>query len=115
MAFIELTEDTSWVPDSCTLPTAAQPVRMSEFDELLRTAVTGQERTGATSLRLMLKADPAVAATTAELAAREANCCGFFAFTLTITGLDLHLTVEVPPAQVDVLEALAQRAAAARR
>ena len=115
MTFFDLTTDPSGVvPDFCTLPTAEQPLRMHEFDELFRTAVTDVERTSAWALRLVLTAEPEVAATAAALAAREANCCSFFTFTLTVAALELHLDIEVPTEQTDVLDALARRAAAAR-
>ncbi|MBA3529716.1 MAG: hypothetical protein H0T91_10495 [Propionibacteriaceae bacterium] len=110
MTSVELTKDPLWVPESCTLPTREQPLRVAEFDELFRTGVTDLQRTGTTSLRLTLVPEPEVAATAAALAARESRCCGFFTFTLTVSPLELHLTVGVPPARVDVLDALAQRA-----
>jgi hypothetical protein len=112
MAFIQLTEDPSWVPDTCTLPTTEQPLRVSELDELFRTGVTALERLGPTSLGLTLRPEPRIAAATATLAAREVHCCSFFTFTLTIDANGLQLTVDVPPAHADVLDALAHRAAA---
>ncbi len=52
-----------WVSHSCTLSTIEQPPRMPEFDKLFHTAVTGQERTAATTLRLTLTSDPETATT----------------------------------------------------
>lgn len=49
-----------------------------------------------------------------DLAEREIGCCSFFDFTFdTTVGGDVRLTVPVPAAHVEVLDALAQRAAAA--
>lgn len=95
------------VSDACTLPTAAQPVRLGEIDDLLRTAVRSSERRGSTLLRLDLAPD--VAATVADLLVRESACCGFFTFTLTMTSGSLTLDVGVPPAHADVLDGLADR------
>ena len=105
--------DGVWVPQACTLPTAEQPLRVAEFDELFTSAVRGIEWPGPARLRLDLKADPQTAGRTAELVMAETGCCSFFTFTLTATGGRLILDVTVPAAQADVLDALAGRAAAA--
>jgi hypothetical protein len=96
--------------DACTLPSAEQPLRLAEFDELFATAVHGADRTSPTSLRLRLRAEPAVAARAADLVVRETQCCSFFTFTLTATGGQLSLEVAVAAEHADVLEALAARA-----
>lgn len=106
--------DLSWVPPACSLPTAAQPFRVAELDELFRSTVEHIIRTDPTSLRLTLRPEPAVASTAADLAARESHCCRFFAFTLTIAPLAVDLVVEVPADHVEVLDALELRARAAR-
>lgn len=100
----------SFVPDTCTLPTAEQPRRVDEFDELYRTAVRGVRRVGSTRIDLDLVPAPANAARAAELSARETACCSFFTFTLAIGARSLVLSVEAPPAQADVLAAAADRA-----
>ncbi len=97
------------VPAACTLPTASRPVRLGEINGLLRTAVRSAERRGSTLLHLDLAPDAAARA--ADLLVRESACCSFFTFTLTMTGGSLTLDVGVPPAHVDVLDALAGRAA----
>jgi hypothetical protein len=97
----------TWVPPSCTLPTAEQPLRVAEFDDLLAAAVTGAERPAPERLTLRLEPTPEVAATAAGLAVRETGCCSFFTFTLTAAGGELTLDVTVPPAHVAVLDALA--------
>jgi hypothetical protein len=41
-----------WVPAACTLPTAEQPLRVAEFDDLFATSVRAVDRVGPTVLRL---------------------------------------------------------------
>lgn len=69
-------------------------------------------RDDATHLSLALTGEPAVAATAADLAARETQCCGFFTFELHITDGGLSLGVSTGPAHAEVLAALADRATA---
>lgn len=102
--------ETGWVPDACTLPTVERPVRVAAFEALLSTCVVDVERPTAVRLRLNLTPTPDVAARVAELAAREAECCAFFTFGLTIGPEQLILDVDVPTAQVAVLDALARGA-----
>jgi hypothetical protein len=52
---------------------------MAEFDDLFATALRGQQRVSATTLRWDL--DPAADATARDLAGRESSCCSFFSFT----------------------------------
>lgn len=101
--------DTAWIPESCTLPTADRPLRVAAFDQLLTDAVLDTTRVTSQQLRLTLRPEPDIAARTAELAARETACCGFFTFTLTVTGDRLLLDIGVPPTQTAVLDALATR------
>jgi hypothetical protein len=96
--------------ESCTLPTAEQPLRLAEFDELFATAVRGVDRTDPARVRLELRPDPAVAARAADLAVRETQCCSFFTFTLAATGGRLSLEVTAPAEYAQVIEALATRA-----
>ena len=106
----------TWVPAACTLPTAEQPLRVAELDELFATALRAVSRLGPTHLRLVLDGAGQVEATTRGLAERERDCCSFFTFNLTRTGDDrLLLDVQVPADHTDVLEALAARAATAAR
>ncbi len=102
-----------WVPEACTLPTVEQPLRLAEFDDLFATALRGQQRVTPTRLRWWL--DPAAEDRARELTDRESLCCSFFGFTFAHTGDGLRLDVDVPASQVDVLDALADRAAAAGR
>jgi hypothetical protein len=102
-----------WVPQACILPTAERPMRLAEFDDLFATALRGQQRPAPNRLRWQL--DPVAEATVRDLAARESACCSFFTFSFTPAANDaeaLDLEVRVPAGQVDVLDALAARAAA---
>ena len=105
----------AWVPvDACTLPTAAQPLRVAEFDALFATALRGVERPEPGWLRLHLDGNTEVESATRELTARESSCCSFFDFQLT-TNAALVLDVRVPDERIEVLEGLARQAEASRR
>lgn len=101
----------NWVPDSCTLPTAEQPLRSAEFDKFFATFVRKVERLSPEHVRFALEHSPDTASQAADLAVRETSCCSFFTFTLRASGEGLALDVGVPAAQSAVLEALATRAA----
>ncbi|GAA4571228.1 hypothetical protein GCM10023176_31480 [Micromonospora coerulea] len=108
----QITTDSAWVPDACTLPTADRPLRLTEFDQFFRDAVRGVDRLSAQHLRLQLAGAGQVEETARDLMARESSCCSFFAFALSRSGPDaLTLDVRVPAAHVDVLDGLADRAA----
>ncbi|MFE9324724.1 hypothetical protein ACIHDR_17780 [Nocardia sp. NPDC052278] len=109
-----MSENLLWVPDACTLPTAEQPLRVAEFTDLFAAALRRVERIAPTRLRLELAATHEDIAR--DLAARESSCCGFFDFDFATAGPDaIAMDIEVPASRVDVLEALANHAAAARR
>lgn len=102
----------TWVPSACTLPSSEQPLRAAEFDELFATAVRAIERPAAE--RLVLIIDAGSEGTARDLAARENECCSFFDFAFSAAdGDEVRLAVGVPAGRVDVLEALAARAAGA--
>jgi hypothetical protein len=107
------TDDPSWMPEACTLPTVDRPLRLAEFDDLLAAALRGQRRMSPTMLRWDL--DPAAEAVARDLTSRESSCCSFFCFTFNPGEQALQLDVEVPPTRVEVLDALAVRAAAGIR
>lgn len=100
--------------DACTLPTAERPLRLAEFDDLFRQSVVAVDR-GALSVRLTLRGAPDLRDRVADLAARETECCSFFAFTLDGDGDGdddaLVLAISVPAARSAILHALAARAA----
>ena len=111
----------AWVPvDACTLPTADQPLRVAEFDDLFATALRAIERPDAAGrARLVLAGGDDLAERVQRLADAETACCSFFTFTLTPLATDtvdaadrtmLALDIEVPVARADVLVALIQRA-----
>ena len=100
--------DEVWVPEACTLPTVDQPLRLKEFDDLFATSLRGLTRVSPTVLRWSL--DPAAGQVARDLTSRETECCSFFSFTFSSPGDLLTVDVEVPPAQVAVLDALATRA-----
>jgi hypothetical protein len=106
----------AWVPEACTLPTVEQPLRVAEFDELFATAVRPVERVDPTVLRVHLPAGDATVSTVRHLVARETACCSFFTFDLraSASAAGTELEVRVPPSQVAVLDAMQQRADAAR-
>jgi hypothetical protein len=104
------TNQRPWAPEACTLPTTERPVRVREFDDLFATALRGVHRISPTQLRWWL--DPTYEATARDLTARETRCCSFFTFTFTPAENDVQLDVQVPTSQIDVLDALAGRAAA---
>ncbi len=106
------TAEPVWAPAACTLPTAQVPLRLAEFDALFTEHVQQVHRPDATRVQLALTGGPTVAATAADLAARETGCCSFFTFELTITEGTLSLAVSTTAAHADVLDALAERAEA---
>jgi hypothetical protein len=97
----------TWVPPTCTLPTADRPLRIAEFADLFAHGIV--ERPAHTRLTLRLEPTPEVAATAAGLAMRETGCCSFFTFTLTAAEGRLHLDVAVAPEHAGVLDAMAAR------
>ncbi|MEV3966065.1 hypothetical protein AB0M34_35250 [Nocardia sp. NPDC050193] len=101
-----------WVPDSCTLPTVEQPVRVAEFDRLFAESVRATRRPGPDRLELLM--DPAAEPVARDLAARESSCCSFFTFDFAPTGAELVMGIGVPAAGTEVLDAFAARVATAR-
>jgi len=99
------------VPEACTLPTAEQPVRLAEFDELF-TAVREIEQVSDTHARLWLAGPAGLADAARDLTARETECCSFWDFTVTAGPDAVVLDVQVPRRHSDVLAALIQRARA---
>jgi hypothetical protein len=107
------TRDDSWVPPSCSLPTAEQPLRVAEFDDFFADAVRNTDRVTPTKLRLELIPDAEVAQRAGGLIARETDCCSFFTFVITAGGDGMTLEIQVPDAYAHVLDALAARVASA--
>jgi len=103
----------TWVPQSCTLPTEEQPLRVGEFDRLFTDALVAVERPEPLRARLVLEA--AAEPTARDLADRETGCCSFFTFGFAHDAVGrVLMDVAVPAAHIAVLDALAERAAAQR-
>lgn len=98
-----------WAPESCTLPTVEQPLRLAEFDKLFAQHLQAVTRVDRATVELMLAEE--ARADAAELTVRESECCSFFRFEfLPAEGDVVRLRITVPPAQIDVLDALSTRA-----
>ncbi|WP_091370204.1 hypothetical protein [Actinokineospora alba] len=112
MSIEALDPEAAWVPGTCTLPAQDRPPRVAEFDDLFATSLRGLGRYSPTGLWMDLDPTPETAARAAALVMRETGCCSFFIFALVAAEGALTLDVRVPDARVDVLDALASRAAA---
>jgi hypothetical protein len=99
--------------DACTLPMADRPLRVEEFGALFTAALRRVERIDARQLRLTLTGAGGLEERIRDLTARESQCCSFFTFTVTPTGDDVVLDVQVPATQTAVLDGLATLAAGA--
>ena len=106
---------TAWVPAACTLPTAEQPLRVAEFDELFAHAVRAPDRREPGWLRVHLGGGTRVETDARRLAAAETSCCSFFDFRITPVAEGPILDVRVPETQAAVLDAIARQVDAARR
>ena len=101
-----MTSDTPWIPAACDLPTPERPLRVAEWGGLLRSAVRRERRTPRHA-RLTLPGAAGRAAQVRDLAARESDCCSFFAFAVTeVADGTVALDIRVPAGQVAVLDAL---------
>ncbi|MDG4826866.1 hypothetical protein O7635_33890 [Asanoa sp. WMMD1127] len=98
------------VPDACTLPTAAQPLRVAEFRSLFARAAESVERVDGRHLRIRLRGEPGLADAVRDLAARENDCCAFFTFAVTTDDSAVLLDAKVPAAYAEVLDGLARLA-----
>jgi hypothetical protein len=100
-------------PESCTLPTAEQPLRVAEWDDLFAETLESVTRTDAQRVRLALAGPPELLGRVRDLADRETECCSFFEFTVSTPGGSTVLAdIAVPANHVEVLAALADRAEA---
>ena len=108
--------DLGWTStQACTLPTAARPLRLAEFDDLFATTLQSVEQSDDFHARLVLAGDEALAGRTQRLADAESSCCSFFTFGVScIDAGFVALDIQVPPSYADVLAALVARADAAR-
>ncbi len=95
--------------EACTLPTAARPLRLAEFDDLFASSVRTVEHRG-TAVRMVLSGGAGLVEQVRDLTERESSCCSFFTFGIEGTDEDLTLDISVPPVRQDILDALADRA-----
>lgn len=100
-------EAAGWVPDSCSLPTVEQPLRVAEFDQLFGESAIRSVRVSPTRLEVVLAPEAEIAAR--DLAGREVACCSFFGFEFASTGPEVVMTVEVPESRIAVLDVLTER------
>ena len=106
-----MTDSTAFTAlEACTLPLVDRPLRLVEFDTLFANGLTAQQRLSPTVPRWTL--DSEAERTARDLTARETACCSFFTFDFTVGARTVQLDVTVPPAQVEILDALAARASA---
>lgn len=105
--------DLEWVPESCTLPTCARPLRVAEWDVLLSERLTSLSRPEALRLSLTLADGSGGVDQVRDLVRRESACCSFFTFTLSPDESVIVLDIAVAAEHEPVLDALALRAAAA--
>lgn len=101
-----------WAPEACTLPTAEQPLRRQEFDDLFAHAVLAVHRECPQRIRFDVRPDPESASRAAGLAVEETGCCSFFVFRLVIADGAVSLSIETAAEHEAVLAALAARAEA---
>lgn len=106
------------IDDFCTLPAAALPARLMEFDELFRRQVSAPRRIGPHRAEFTFVSVDGLYAQVSDLVARESACCSFFEFTIDQRSRpsaedQLVLRVGVPQTYDDVLQTLMDRAAAA--
>jgi hypothetical protein len=107
-----------WITeDFCTLPVAAQPFRVMEFDELFHSQIRPPRRIDAHRVEFTFANANDLHAHVSDLVARETACCSFFEFTINEGALadqdHLILRIGVPASRDEVLEALTERAHAA--
>jgi hypothetical protein len=101
-----MTSGEQWVPNVCTLPTAERPLRIAEFDDVFAVVLRAARRAPS---RLDLVLPAAMEADARDLAQRESRCCSFFGFDFEPTDDGVVMRIEVPPAQVEVLDAIEGR------
>jgi hypothetical protein len=91
-------------PIACTLDATELGDRTEQWANALA-RVTARETTD-NGMRLQLPADPALVSQVADLLVREADCCAFFSFALTVEHGGVWLDVAAPPHGIDVVTRL---------
>jgi hypothetical protein len=88
-------------PDVCTLPLSAQPLRVADWDALFAGSVRVVRRMPG-GVEFVLDAGSASAASVADLADRESQCCAFLEFALSVRNGSLKLAVTADADHADV-------------
>ncbi|MGI8758923.1 MAG: hypothetical protein ACR2K0_06410 [Acidimicrobiales bacterium] len=88
---------------ACSLEAEHRGDRTAEWQVVLDRVVEREQIDGGVRLQF---GDPGLAATIADLAAREHECCPFFGFVLRIGAAGLCLEVDAPEQAGDVVVAL---------
>ncbi len=70
------------------------PDRLREYQRIFSQALIGRERT-ADGIRFRFRAQPGIAASVRDLAAREKACCAFFTFSITTLGEEVRWDASV--------------------
>jgi len=91
-------------PIACTLDATEHVDRTAAWAELL-THVTGRETT-TTGMRLQFPSDPTLIGRVADMLVREADCCAFFSFAITVEHEGVWLDVAAPADGLDVVTRL---------
>jgi hypothetical protein len=92
------------IPIACALSGAEQQSRVTEWRQLKLQAITRELEDHEAQLGFAPEA--AIAGSLADLAVREAACCPFFTFTLSIASGQVVLTVTGPDDAKEILAAL---------
>jgi hypothetical protein len=105
--------------DFCTLPTAARPLRVAEFDDLFQDQTAAPRWIDRHRVEFTLAGGDDLYEQVSDLVARESACCSFFDFSITrpareaAQGPSLALRVGVPASRHDVLQGLTNHAVSA--
>jgi len=92
------------VPIACTLDAGETVDRTAQWRDVL--AHVGARQSTDTGVRLRFPSDPTIVARVAELTVKEADCCAFFAFALTVEHEGVWLEVAAPADGLAVVEQL---------
>ena len=102
------------MPDACTLSPADRAGRAAEFEGCSAARCAAVSRAGRRDCTWTWSPARRRRPGRPGWRRRRRQCCSFFTFTLTAADGTLTLDVTVPDSQVPVLDALADRALAAR-
>lgn len=91
-------------PIACTLDATETVDRTAAWSDVLD-RVVAREATDY-GVRLQLPSDPALVGRVAELTVREADCCAFFAFAISVDHDGVWLDVAAPPDGLAVVRQL---------